>query len=414
VARKKSRRRSRSRKQQSNSSNLRRLLVAVVIIGALVFLARQGYIPTQTARGYMPPEIATLLLGPPESPASDERELTGTTSAPVGEGAIQAFFTTPSLVYPDVPEQRTPPPHETAIINDIDAAQHSISLAVFEYNLESLAAALIRAHERGVNVRLALDHENLEKEEMSAWAGEIERAGIPISWEESTAFLHSKFIIIDDTIVWMGSWNASENDTYRNNNNLLRFTIPALVENYNAEFEQMFNGAFGNDKNAAVIPYQVIDAEGTRIENYFSPRDPVAERLVELLNGAQSSIRFLSFAYTSDEIAQAMIDRHHAGVTVEGVFEQRNARGTGAEFDNLADNGIAVLLDGNCYTMHHKIILIDDATIITGSYNFSARAEDTNDENLVIIANNPDLAARYLAEFERVYGQAQNPTECGR
>jgi len=387
-----------------------RTVIAVLLLLLVGYLIQQGYI-----------EIDLEQLGEVEDleDLGDLIEVAPVTSEPPdplvyedGTGSIQAFFTTPWLVYPDEPERRTPPPHETALIADIDAAQQQVDVAVFEYNLRGIADALIRAVERGVAVRLALDRENLEKPEMAEWAGRLEAAGIPIAWEDSTAFLHSKFVIIDNALVWMGSWNMTINGTYRNNNNLLRITIQRVVANYAIEFEQMFAGTFGNDKES-LSPYPLIQVGTVTIENYFSPQDRPAPRLVEWLAGAQSSIHFLAFSFTSDEIAQAMVDRHAAGVTVQGVFETRNAGGIGAEFDTLQSQGIAVLDDGNCYTMHHKVIIIDERTVITGSYNFTKRAEETNDENLLIV-DDPTLAGQFMEEFERVYEQAQHPTQCGR
>jgi phosphatidylserine/phosphatidylglycerophosphate/cardiolipin synthase-like enzyme len=187
--------------------------------------------------------------------------------------------------------------------------------------------------------------------------------------------------------------------------------VPAIVENYRVEFEQMMGGSFGNQKEART-PNPVVLLEDMRIENYFSPREEVSARLVERLAEARHSIRFMAFSFTSDPIAQAMVERHAAGVAVQGVFENRSASGLGAEFDRLDEAGADVWRDGNCYTMHHKVIIIDEATVITGSYNFTARAEDTNDENLLII-DSPALAAEFLSEFTRVLEQAQNPTRCG-
>lgn len=327
------------------------------------------------------------------------------------DGEVEVFFTTPYLVYPDEPGQRTPPPHEQALLADLDAAQTSIAASLFEYNLESIAEALVRAQERGVTVRLALDRENLEDPDDAFWAGLVEEAGIPISWQDTTAFQHSKFFIIDNKLVWTGSWNATVNGTYRNNNNLLRINLPTLAENYATEFEQMFGGSFGNQKISST-PHPLIRADDMRIENYFSPRDGVAPHVVERVAQAESSIRFLTFSFTSDEIGEAMLARHEDGVQVQGVFENRNATGIGAEFERLEASGADVWKDGNCYTMHHKVIIIDDSTVITGSYNFTQRAEDTNDENLLII-DSPEIAQQYLTEFERVYSQAQQPTRCG-
>jgi phosphatidylserine/phosphatidylglycerophosphate/cardiolipin synthase-like enzyme len=61
--------------------------------------------------------------------------------------------------------------------------------------------------------------------------------------------------------------------------------------------------------------------------------------------------------------------------------------------------------------MHHKIIIIDNQTVLTGSYNFTGSAERDNDENLVII-DDPVIVGQYVEEFERVYAQAQNPSRC--
>jgi phosphatidylserine/phosphatidylglycerophosphate/cardiolipin synthase-like enzyme len=192
-----------------------------------------------------------------------------TQSKPDTSGEIAVYFTTPSLVYPDVPRNRVTPPFLRDILTDIANARQSIELATFEYTLQPVAEALVAAYQRGVRVRLALDRESLEDPVDAKFAGMIEAAGIPISWEETTAFLHSKFIIIDQRIVWTGSWNVTINDTYRNNNNLLRITIPAIVENYRVEFAEMAAGRFGNSKQATT-PFSHLTTAQATIENYFT------------------------------------------------------------------------------------------------------------------------------------------------
>ena len=77
----------------------------------------------------------------------------------------------------------------------------------------------------------------------------------------------------------------------------------------------------------------------------------------------------------------------------------------GTEFDNLRDNGLGVHLDGNPRNMHHKVIIIDEKIVITGSYNFSQSAEERNDENVLFI-HNAEVAETYLNEFERVLAKA--------
>ena len=372
------------------------LLVMLLFLIALIGSRRISPTPLLRAIGLDP---ALVGLQNPPTPA-----------ATTADGAIALFFTTPELVYPDLEEGRSAPGFERALLADIAAARRSIDLASFEYNLRSLADALIQARARGVRVRLALDRESLHNPLMAYWAGMVQQAGITVSWQEDSGFLHSKFVIIDERIVWSGSWNPTINDTYRNNNNLLRIRTPALVANYLAEFEQMAAGAFGKRKTR-LTPNRLVRIGSLRVENYFSPHESVRPRLIDLIAQANERIDLLAFSFTDDTLATALIERHAVGVPVRIVFEQRNARGIGSEYALLREHGLDVQIDGNCYTMHHKVIIIDRRLVITGSYNFTARAEEVNDENLLII-NDPTLAAAYSAEFLRIYHQAQSPPRC--
>ena len=326
------------------------------------------------------------------------------------QGALTVFFTTPHLVYPDLPSARQAPPHEQQLIADLDAARETIAFVTFEYNLESTALALARAQRRGVQVRVAIDREGVASAPMGRWAGIVERAGIPIAWEPTSAFLHSKFVIIDGRVLWMGSWNATNNDTYRNNNNLLRITVPALIENYQVEFEQIFTRPDPALKRS-LTPNPRLQLGRLRVENYFSPQDQAEQYIVARIGAARESIYFLTFSYTSVATTEAMLDRYAAGVTVQGVFERRNARGLGSAYPTLLEARVPVLEDGNCYTMHHKLIIIDERTVITGSFNFTNRGNLINAENLLII-DDREFAAAYLSEFGRVWRQAESPVRC--
>jgi len=87
------------------------------------------------------------------------------------------------------------------------------------------------------------------------------------------------------------------------------------------------------------------------------------------------------------------------------VIEANQAANAGSELAALREAGLDVRLDGNDRNMHHKVIVIDGSLVITGSYNFSTSAEESNDENLVVL-HSPELASLFLIEFERVFGLA--------
>lgn len=68
----------------------------------------------------------------------------------------------------------------------------------------------------------------------------------------------------------------------------------------------------------------------------------------------------------------------------------------------LKNAGLDVRLDTNPALRHHKAIIVDDATLILGSFNFSASAQHSNDENMRVIRNDPQLVAAYEAEYARM------------
>ena len=130
--------------------------------------------------------------------------------------------------------------------------------------------------------------------------------------------------------------------------------------------------------------------------------------MVTAIQGAQRSIRFMTFSFTLDEIGDALLQEAQSRVNVQGIFETTGSETQFSELTPLFCAGLAVRQDGNPYILHHKVFIIDDQTVITGSFNISANATDSNDENLLIIRD-ADLAAQYVAEFNRRWAEATTP-----
>ncbi len=290
---------------------------------------------------------------------------------------------------------------DARLVEGIDAARFSVDVAVYQLDLWSVRDALLRAHRRGVKVRVVTDSDNILEPEIQA----LESAGIEVLGDRRQPLMHHKFVVIDRLHVWTGSMNLTVRGAYFNDNNLLHLRSSRLAESYVREFEEMFTDDRFGALSMQDTPYPLVTIDGVRVEVLFSPDDGVAQRLVQRLQSAERSIDFLAFAFTSDEIAQAMLERAASGVRVRGVVERSQAGGQGSEYERLRSAGLQVRLDGNPGNMHHKVILIDGEVVITGSYNFSRSAEEKNDENLVIIEG-PEMAQRYAEEFERLFAAA--------
>jgi len=139
------------------------------------------------------------------------------------------YFTGPT---PDDPTGGIP----DAVAASFDAAQQTIDVAVYEFDLHPLSEALIRAAERGVRVRVVTDSDSLVEQTIL----DLLAAKIPVVEDQRSAIMHDKFVVIDGSTVWTGSMNFTENDAYKNNNSFMEITSTRLAQNYTAEFEEMF------------------------------------------------------------------------------------------------------------------------------------------------------------------------------
>jgi phosphatidylserine/phosphatidylglycerophosphate/cardiolipin synthase-like enzyme len=289
----------------------------------------------------------------------------------------------------------------------IDDARGTLDIAAFEYNNRVLTQAILDAHQRGVKVRIVTDDEHGLEDDDSTITQFI-NAGIPVVDDSRSALMHNKFTIIDGTTVWTGSMNYTRNGVYRNNNNLMMLRSRRAVESYQAEFNEMFERhEFGprSTKGNGVTFTQ----DGTPVQILFAAEDEVQDIIIARINGAQSRIRFMAFSFTVDEIRDAILARASSGVTVQGIFENVGSETRFSELTPLFCAGLPMRQDGNPFIMHHKVFIIDD-TVLTGSFNFSASATNSNDENMVIIEDS-NLAAQFNAEFDRRWAEAATPDD---
>lgn len=297
-----------------------------------------------------------------------------------------------------------------SLIEYIDRARSSIDLAVYELNLTPVAEALVRAHNRGVRVRVVTDDEGgmeADSEEDHGQFALLQAAGIEVRPDTRSALMHNKFMIIDQAIFLTGSTNLTVNDVFENNNNSVIGYVPEVAAIYEREFEEMWNGEFG-PKSPSQAGQAVIAVNDQPFVVLFAPEDDPFDTLVELVSAAQSSIRFMAFSFTNDALGLAMLERFQNGVDVRGIFEVRGSETEYAELPRLYCAGMAVRQDGNPQTFHHKVVVIDNYVVITGSMNFSDSAADSNDENMVAISE-PSVALLYLEEFNRRWEEATDP-----
>jgi phosphatidylserine/phosphatidylglycerophosphate/cardiolipin synthase-like enzyme len=299
---------------------------------------------------------------------------------------------------------------EEKLIQYIDAAQTSIHIASYETDLLETTQALIRAKERGVDVRWITDDEagiTKDKEPGKGKFKMLKAAGIEIIDDARGGLMHDKFWLFDSKTTWTGSTNVTVSGMFEQNNNVIVIESPELTAIYERQWADMWSGKF-NAKSPSTVDQQKLTIAGTNIQILFSPEDKVIDKLVPLIQAAQKSIHFMAFTYTQPQLGQAMLQAAQKGVKVTGVFESTGSDSEFSQMPPLFCAKLPVRQDGNPAFLHHKVIVIDERYVITGSLNFTDNASQSNNEN-VIILDNPQIAKLYIEEFQRVWAAGKDP-----
>ncbi|BCG07156.1 phospholipase D family nuclease [Serratia marcescens] len=142
----------------------------------------------------------------------------------------------------------------------------------------------------------------------------------------------------------------------------------------------------------------------------FSPEGSAQQLVLSVIGEAQRDIRLMGYAFTSPEVARALIAAHRRGVGIWVVVDAKaNQNGAGrAALNLLANAGVNVRTVNSYKILHDKVIVVDGVTIETGSFNFSRAAHRANSENVVVLRDMPEVAKQYMAHWQSRWAQGQD------
>jgi phosphatidylserine/phosphatidylglycerophosphate/cardiolipin synthase-like enzyme len=148
-----------------------------------------------------------------------------------------------------------------------------------------------------------------------------------------------------------------------------------------------------------------LAASGVQVQACFSPAlaggcDP-ASAVIREISAAKTSVRVQMYALTSREIVSALVDAKRRGLDVRVVVDRSQLESDQSEayaVGRLLSADIPVLVDTVPGLMHNKILIVDNETVVTGSFNYTWSAENRNAENLIVIHDSA-IAAEYARNW---------------
>jgi phosphatidylserine/phosphatidylglycerophosphate/cardiolipin synthase-like enzyme len=264
--------------------------------------------------------------------------------------------------------------------------------------------------------------------------------------------MHNKFVIVDGSWVWTGSWNFTITDTFGDDanrtanirsghaNHGVEIRSATLAAAYTAEFEEMWGSNTATASNTVSNFHSRKADNGTHqvyvggklVEVYFSPSEGALARVNEIVaNDADESARFCIYAFSDQTLTDTLknlwegstseLTGSLTGFKIQGVFESGYwnqywsssldmtsvESSPDANYSVRWNHAAPVVFDGEDKLLHHKYLIVDEGTasdpfVVTGSMNWSANGEDTNDENTIII-HDAAIANQFYQEFAARY-----------
>lgn len=339
-------------------------------------------------------------------------------------GEIEAYVGPTELGAPDDLEQ--------VIVEFISGAKHSLALAIQELDSMPIAQAILDAAWRGIDVRLVLEQDYLQEEdvpkprvragetnEQARWrtqwqqdpprgldmnrdiARALLRSGCHVSADYNPDIFHQKFVIRDyvdrasaTSALLTGSANFTHTDTHKNLNHVVVFNDYRVCREYRSEFAEIESGSFGRARHGRVPG--TANLSGVPVKILFAPDHTPELEIMKQLNKATERASFAMFTFAgSSGIDDALIMLKRADVDVRGALDPGQAAQKWAASRWLHDAGVELFVprrDPNFGKLHHKLMVIDDAIVVAGSFNYTAPANEFNDENIFVLGSPyPDL-----------------------
>lgn len=356
---------------------------------------------------------------------------------------------------------------ERVITDFIAGARSTLSVAVQELDSPVIAQALLDASWRGVRVELFLEQDYLrsplvgnppkppvprpgetpaaalhrmqwledetELAENRRILAALLRSDVQVRGDYNPQIFHQKFVLRDydgragpTSALLSGSANFTLTDTHRNLNHVFVFRNAFVCRQYATEVAQLRAGSFGRGMHGD-IP-QVYDLAGVPVKVLFAPdHTPELEIVKQMLKGTQEIV-FAIFTFAgSSAIDDAMLALARGGMKVRGVLDPAQAAHDWAAPKWLVHDNIELFVPRrtgvfqDLRKLHHKLMVVDEQVVVAGSFNYTAPANEFNDENIFVVgsvhaevegidvAANPcrAIAGHLKAEVERIIANSE-------
>lgn len=138
------------------------------------------------------------------------------------------------------------------------------------------------------------------------------------------------------------------------------------------------------------------------VDSYFSPGETCRNAIIKQIGEARKDLLVCVFTISDDIITESLIAAHNRGVAIRLITDNDKSLDKGSDIEQLARKGILVRMDTSPNHMHHKFMVVDQHSVLTGSYNWTRGAARFNHENIIVTKDQVTVQA-FAHEFDRLW-----------
>ena len=141
--------------------------------------------------------------------------------------------------------------------------------------------------------------------------------------------------------------------------------------------------------------------QGPRIQSCFTLQHQCLPLLLKEIKNARREILVQASHATSPALSQALSEAHQKGIIVKILLDQKQDFSVPSSFGSLEKQGVFVQIDSKPRIDSNNTFIIDEHTLIGGSYTFNLRTENANAENVFILKDHPIVQQYYTNWINR-------------
>lgn len=283
-------------------------------------------------------------------------------------------------------------------------AKKTILVIIFSLTDQEIIHTLQAKAEEGVQITVIYD--------ASASRGLQQRLGNnirTIKRQGLSGLMHRKIVVVDESLIWAGSANLTSSSLRRHDNLVMGLHAPNIAQVIHAKAERIIQ-----HKPPQEAQSNSFLVDGQPIELWFVPEDRQAlDRLIQLIRGAEKTIRIAMYTWTHPLITEEIINAHRRGITVEAALDRQMSHGANARaVHKLEAHGIPLGFNKGSQLLHHKFAWIDDSILVMGSANWTKAAFARNEDCLLILHQLTEKQRRFMSTlWDHVKSEGQIPSK---